>query len=997
MEPVDLNNLTLIDPDPNHFNININFQTYSTREFLESQDTIPNSLNLYHNNSRSLMADSGSKRDQYEAFFNKLDFPFNIIIFTETWLKKDNEGHCNFDGYKSFHLLRPVDHDIDFKTKGGGISIFVKNSIDCKYRKDLERMTPHMECSFIETKFNNQKYLIGGIYRIPDTKICKFINELNGILEPLRSTHKLILLGDYNIDLTKSDTNKTNFELCLQTNYLVPTIFSPTRVVKKIIDGQERLSSTLIDNIFINHNTEHKSGLIETNFSDHYSVFLTIPSITIPSQQGTSTIQYRNINELNIRKFNHLLNSHNIKDVLNNQHAQSAYEHFYNVFDQAYNLSFPIKTKQVTTKDMQKPWINDTLIEKIKIRDSRKKQYIKGRADKAFYTSYHNKLTTELRIAKSNYFHEQFDLHANNIRKTWGVINSAIRSKKVKSIISLTDSEGLEINESHIPNEFIEHYTTNIQDLISNIPSTPKTASSYLKSRVEPNFFLYPIPQNEIYTIIEGLKDNGSKVNSVATSVLLGSRHIISPILAHLLTLFVQQGYFPDNLKLGCITPIFKNGDRDKVNNYRPICTLSPLSKIFEKVINNRMVEFIEHNQIFSDTQFGFRKNMGTEDALMNYTDHIQTQLKNKKFTISIFLDLSKAFDVINHNILEIKLYHYGFRGKFLQFLMSFIKDRRYFVNVNGRNSVIKTVNNGVPQGSTLGPLLFLLYINDMSSCSKLLYLTQFADDSTITYSSKNLNRTLAIIQQEFQLVLKWLLANKLIINLDKTQLMLFTTRSRPEPLTINVDGHNITEIKETKFLGIMLDNNLNWKAHIDYISKKISKTISLLRLLKHSFPSRILKSLYYSLIYPYLNYGNIVWGSAAHTNIEPLKRLQRKCIRIICNTTYTADTEPLFEKLALLKVKQIYDFNCTKFIFCSINKIKYTVYKKRIVTNSSFHNYLTRYRNQLRPEKIQLERFRHSFINNGIMSWNSLPPDIKCIIPLHTFKKKLKKHILHL
>ena len=284
-----------------------------------------------------------------------------------------------------------------------------------------------------------------------------------------------------------------------------------------------------------------------------------------------------------------------------------------------------------------------------------------------------------------------------------------------------------------------------------------------------------------------------------------------------------------------------------------------------------------------------------------------------------------------------------------------------------------------------------------MSSCSKLLYLTQFADDSTITYSSKNLNRTLAIIQQEFQLVLKWLLANKLIINLDKTQLMLFTTRSRPEPLTINVDGHNITEIKETKFLGIMLDNNLNWKAHIDYISKKISKTISLLRLLKHSFPSRILKSLYYSLIYPYLNYGNIVWGSAAHTNIEPLKRLQRKCIRIICNTTYTADTEPLFEKLALLKVKQIYDFNCTKFIFCSINKIKYTVYKKRIVTNSSFHNYLTRYRNQLRPEKIQLERFRHSFINNGIMSWNSLPPDIMYIIPRHTFKMKLKKHIIDL
>ena len=167
---------------------------------------------------------------------------------------------------------------------------------------------------------------------------------------------------------------------------------------------------------------------------------------------------------------------------------------------------------------------------------------------------------------------------------------------------------------------------------------------------------------------------------------------------------------------------------------------------------------------------------------------------------------------------------------------MCFTKDRKYFVNINGRKSQIKTVNTGVPQGSTLGPLLFLIYINDMVNCSKL-FLTQYADDSTTTHSSTNLAQTISTIEKEFEHILNWLAANKLIINLDKTHLMLFTNRVRPlEPITITVKGHTITEIKETKFLGIMLDNKLTWNAHIDYISKKVSKSVLLLRMLKRQF-----------------------------------------------------------------------------------------------------------------------------------------------------------------
>ncbi|CAL4144109.1 unnamed protein product [Meganyctiphanes norvegica] len=311
----------------------------------------------------------------------------------------------------------------------------------------------------------------------------------------------------------------------------------------------------------------------------------------------------------------------------------------------------------------------------------------------------------------------------------------------------------------------------------------------------------------------------------------------------------------------------------------------------------------------------GSEKNMGTETALLNYIDNIQEALNNKKYTVSIFMDLSKAFDVIDHKILETKLEHYGFRGKFLEFLLSFIKDRKYFVHINGKNSETKSVNIGVPQGSTLGPLLFLLYINDMINCSIVFFLSQFADDSTATYSDLNLDQALLKAETEFNRVLEWLAANKLIINLNKTHLMLFTNRKRPQSISITANGQIINEVTETKFLGVILDNKLSWNAHINYISKKISKSVSILKMLKFTFPSNILKSLYHSLIYPYYTYCNLVWGCASNIHLETLVKLQKKAVRIICKAGYYDHTESLFNNLKLLQVKEIYDFNCAKFI----------------------------------------------------------------------------------
>ena len=207
-------------------------------------------------------------------------------------------------------------------------------------------------------------------------------------------------------------------------------------------------------------------------------------------------------------------------------------------------------------------------------------------------------------------------------------------------------------------------------------------------------------------------------------------------------------------------------------------------------------------------------------------------------YTIAIFMDLSKAFDVLDHNILYTKLEHYGFRGKILELLKSFISNRKYFVSVNGSTSETKTVNIGVPQGSTLGPLLFLLYVNDMSNSSSILNFKQFTDDTTITHSGPNLELLTKEIEQELSKVLDWLLANKLIINLTKTHSMLFTNKRVDRKIIIKANNTNLEQKTECKFLGIIVDDGITWKSHINHISSKITKTLAILRLLKYTFPN---------------------------------------------------------------------------------------------------------------------------------------------------------------
>ena len=407
------------------------------------------------------------------------------------------------------------------------------------------------------------------------------------------------------------------------------------------------------------------------------------------------------------------------------------------------------------------------------------------------------------------------------------------------------------------------------------------------------------------------------------------------------------------------------------------------------------MQQLIEKHDI-SKTQFGFRKNVSTETALINFIDFVHEGLTAKHNVGAVFMDLSKAFDVMDHNILETKLNHYGFRGTFLNFLMSFVRNRKYFVNVNGKNSDTRTINIGVPQGSTLGPLLFLLYVNDMKNSSSILHFTQFADDTTCAYSCNNLIELEQMLEREILKVTQWLAANKLVLNLTKTHSMLFTFKHTQQNLSIQINNTHIEEKNVISFLGVQIDNKLNWKAHITHISNKFSKSIAILRFVRYYYPQNVLKLIYMSLVYSHINYCNLLWGAAEDGIIEPLFILQKKAIRIITKSHYLEHTAPLFESLKLLTVYQVYKLNCSLFIYKCLNFNYTPQFKLKIQRNSYYYDYNTRNRNSLRISHIiRLRICQRSFLNTGIEIWNSLDYGIKSINSIPLFKSKIKKLLL--
>ena len=990
------NLLEKIDPDNNDFMENfINFESYNLDNFEKSCIDRSNSFNILHHNSRSISREG--RLEDYDIMLDSIKNPFHVLAFTETWLNNGNVNQIEFEGYEAFHCLRQDSNDPQSKDIGGGISVFIREGIKYKIHHNMNVSLSHTETLFVEVNFDNKKYLIGIIYRVPNTNLENFLDTINSLIEPVRGDFELVLMGDFNVCLLRDNNYSSRLTNCMMSNNLIPTILEPTRVSNVIRDGKNTLVESLIDNIFINTQSSlvNKSGLIQSSISDHYPVFLSMKSNSKFQKEDVKIIKYRSIDDFSIRKFKVALKNSFQSIFSQSLDAPSVFKAFYSQFQVLYDKYFPIKTKIFSRKSLLKPWVSPSLVKRIKIRDRLLHLANKGRIDRVRYTDFRNMLNNQLREAKASYFDNKFNDCYGNIKKMWDIINCTIKKRHSYRKVSLCD-DGILVNSDEIPNKFSNYFSNIADQLVTNIPDGETNVNMYLRNRQVNTFFMSKITSKDIEQSIGFLKRNGCGLYNYSTEVLDNIKFDISEILADIFNLCIDEGYFPDELKIGCITPVHKAGDKTDISNYRPICSLSPFSKIFEKIIQIKMLDFIEKYNIFSTSQFGFRKGYSTETALLKFVDFVHGGLTNKHNVGTIFMDLSKAYDIMDHSIIEIKLEHYGFRGIFLKFLMNFLENRKYFVSTNGLTSDTKTINIGVPQGATLSPLLFLLYVNDMRFSSKFLEFIQFADDTTLLYSCKDFDFLQLTLEKETKKVIEWLSTNKLIVNLKKTHVMLFSYKKNLPKLTIKINNIELDEKTVTKFLGVYIDNKMNWKPHVVNICNKVSKSVAILRLVRTIFPLNVLKTIYMSLVYTYMNYCNLIWGAAEKGIVEPLFKLQKKALRIITRSHYLAHTEPLFKNLKLLTIYQVYSLNCSIFIFKCMKGNLFPQFKSRMAIGSQFHDHNTRGKEMLRLKfRARLRICQRSFLNNGVNMWNSLDSNMKNSNSVGYFKKMIKHNLI--
>ena len=914
----------------------VNSEYFNIKKFNSTKIDKSSSFGLFHVNIASL----NKHFDELHELLSRLKFDFDIIGISEHKIRKDTlpSNNISLPGYDEF-IFEPT------VTTHGGTGFYIKKGLDYIVRHDLKLNTPSFcEAMFVEVILPGRKNLIVGcIYRHPSESIRDFSEKyLEPILNKINKEKKeCALMGDFNVDLITSNGNNAACEFynTLSSYFYTPFILQPTRLRSK----------TLIDNIFLN-SLEYAatSGNILRELSDHLIQFLILEGFSKERTLPDTNIFKRNMSKFCDREFEEVvINGLNWEEIcmLRFQDSNVSFSSFNNTLN--YHLDEMAPFKKVTLKEyrlMRKPWINNDILNKCKDRDKLLKEILKEKESSKIndlrekYVKLRNEITSEKRQSKKDFHNSQFKENSSKSSKIWQSIRKLVNVKSTKSSnIKLMINDEIVSDPLTNANTFNSHFSKLGAKVQAKIPAERGSYKDYLFKKNKNNeyyinnaghvFFLSPTESKEVSDMIANLDDKKSPgPNGIPILILKKFKEFFSIWLAKLINLSFETGVFPDLLKFAKITPLHKKESKLDFHNYRPISLLSVYSKLFEKLIYSRVYAYLVKFNLISSKQFGFRSKHSCNHAIISLTEHVKKLLDDDHIVCGVFIDLEKAFDTVHHEILCDKLNAYGLRGKINDLFKSYLSNRKQFVSLNGFDSGMEDITCGVPQGSTLGPLLFLLYINDFRLCLTKTSSGHFADDTFIIFNSKKLKTIETVINTELKEVIRWLRLNKLSLNAGKTELIFFHSKhnrgAKFDNVFINFNGIRLTPVDYVKYLGMLIDKHLSWDYHINDLSKKLSRANGILSKLRYNAPVEVCIQVYYALFYSTLIYGCNAWGLASKKNIETIEVLQRKCIRILTFSAFDSHIpNQTFIDLKFLKVREvikffqlklIYDFQCT-------------------------------------------------------------------------------------
>ena len=940
---------------------------------LNSSSSI-SALGIFHLNIRSLR----NKLNYLSSLVDDVD----ILAITETHL--DNSvpnSDIIVDGFSE-----PFRKDRNMF--GGGVAMYFSESLIAKRRTDLEFGNAEMIWS--QVKFQNILYLICNIYRPPSFNANVLWQHLRHSVDiALEETPNVIITGDLNIDFLKNDRSELS-NILSQYN-MTNVITEPTR--------RTVTSSTLLDPIIVSDTVDVCFSdviEIERTISDHDAAFVVINiPVTIKRNFKRRIWLY---NQSNVDELKSMINS--IPWLDNFTHMLDVNEmcnYFTEKFLNAVNTCIP--SREVLVRDGDKPWMNGVLRRNIRKRDRLKRIMFNNNTErnKNNYKYMRNRVNNMIKRAKELFYESVntvIDQSNSNPKTYWKLLRSILKGKINTEISPLLDSATNEIlydNDSKC--ELLNNYFSSVCNLSENdidkdLPFFERRTNSVL-SEIQ----LAPGEVEDIINVLDVNKATGP--DGISHKMLKLVSNEVSVPLSIIFNRSLSSSLFPDLWKIAHVMPVFKANDPSVTSNYRPISLISCIGKLFERVVYKHIYNFLIENDLIYKYQSGFLPNHSSTHQLIELYHSIITSLEKYEHSILIFCDFSKAFDRVWHKGLLFKLNNYGISGPLLRWITSYLSNRKQAVFIKDSVSSFKTINAGVPQGSVLGPLFFLIYINDIShNLSSLSRL--FADDTSLSYSSQDLIYIENVAKSDLRKLEIWSKEWLMSFNPKKTEALIISNRQLPFIPSFTFDNTPIQITKQHKHLGVILSNDGKWNAHIQYILSKVTKYVATLRKLKLILNRKNLEKLYLTYIRPLLEYSCELWDNCGVENSLILEKIQLEAARIVTGLPIYTKIEFLYEETGWVPLSKRREARKLALFFTIINNTAPNFLIDLLpnrVGNATPYN--LRNDHLLREQPFRLQLSQLSFFPSTSKLWNDLNITIKTSPSLNSFKNSVKKSII--
>ena len=938
-------------------------------------DNFGKGLHFMHLNVRSLLAKN--KFDMLKAQITNSNI--SILTISESWLNtKIPTSMINIPGYISSRLDRPKTRS----TRGGGLITYIADhlSFDDSKFEHLNLMNKDIELQCLDLFIPNMRQIIMlNLYRPPQGSVVNFIKLLNDTIAKLKikSNTEIYLMGDFNIDmLDKKSKNVKDLFQSAKMSGALPLINEYTRKSDK---------STCIDQIFTNCDCICDSGVVDINISDHFAVFCTRKK---SSEKGIkkefSGRSYRNyikedfqynIINLDWTPFYVCTDPIECWDIM---------EH--NIKSEIDKMC-PVKTFKVAAS--RDPWITNELLEEIRDKDLALKRARKSGAteDWAFARNERNRVGRMVETARREFFEEEQVNSRGDPKRFWRNIASAMPGKKSNnSKISLIDTTSQSKIDNAATSNYINNFFSNIGINLAKefnntwAPSYPPNNDTEI-SEIHTDF-------EEVRTLCKEINTSKSSALDLLSSRILKDAFLVLGLqLVYLFNLSLSLRDFPEKWKMATVIPLYKGGSRSEVGNYRPISLLPLPGKILEKIVHNRISTFLESNKLLCTEQCGFRKECSTTLSIVNLTDSLFSAINKQETCMAVFIDLKKAFDTVNHSILLKKLHHLGIRGDLLLWISNYLHDRFQRTFANNVLSDVLPVKCGVPQGSILGPLFFITYINDIKMHIGNDNIGLYADDTVLFSHNTDKNVARTDLQYNLNKFVDWSVMNELTINVRKTKSMVFGTRSivkKAKSLSLSIGDTQIQQVPSFKYLGFTLDSVLSFTNHISTLLNVISHKAYILSKIRRFVTEYSAIRIYKAMVLPYFDYADIVYDKARQVDLDKLQRAQNKCLKTCMLVNCRTDTDYVHSYTKVPKLIDRRKVHLRNFMF----------QRKKNKSLLDLTEVCTRSRDAplFKTDFPKCEAYKRSVLYNGAAEWNALDVETRNVDLLLPFKFRQRR-----